>query len=404
MKRIKDLLINLVILAVSLAVMAGLLEVWARWAEAARVKAVAREMEEEKPISQFDSLLGWSKFPGGRRRICRAEFDITIQINSLGLRGPERPYARPAGTRRVLLLGDSFGEGYYVEDEDTVRAVLERGLGDGRCGSWEIINGSTIAYSTDQEYLFFKSEGWKYGAEWVVLMFYYNDLFYNASPMGPAGEVKPCFVVENGRAVPTNVPLTPPGPGAANRQGAGIERMQPWRGSMALRQLSNRTMDAAPRIHGVLARLGLAQPVSNAVPRELVVFSNRPEVEAMWETTAALVGELRREVTARGARLAVLYVPVRFEVNDGVWDLTRARYRMGRRWERTRVQVRLREICDTLDLPFIDPSPGLRAAESSASAAYYTRDVHWTKAGNLVAAQALDAALRPQLRCAGTSR
>jgi hypothetical protein len=400
MKRIKGLLVNLAILVMSLVVVTGLIELWARWTEAARVRAVERELREEKPISQFDPLLGWCKYPGGSRRIRRAEFDITIQINSLGLRGPERPYRRPADTRRVLLLGDSFGEGYYVQEEDTVRAVLERGLRDGRCGSWEVINGSTIAYSTDQEYLFFKSEGRKYGAEWVVLLFYYNDLFYNARPQGPAGEVKPFFVVERGQPVLTQNPLPAPEPGATNRQGSGIERVRPWRGSMALRRLSNRTIDGAPRVHGLLARLGLVQPASNSIPRELVVFGPpRPEVEVMWETTAALLKGLRREVEAEGARLAVLYVPVRFEVNDSVWELTKARYGFGRRWDRTRVVVRLREICRELELPFVDPSATLRAAESSGPAAYFTRDVHWTKAGNLAAAQALEETLRARLQC-----
>src|SRR5262249_22929517 len=119
------------------------------------------------PLSRYHPVLGWDKTPGASQTVRRPEFEISLQFNSRGLRGPERDYARPPGTRRVLILGDSFAEGYYVEEAQTVRAVLEDLLRKEGCGPREVINGGTIAYSTDQEYLFYKSEGQRYGAEAV---------------------------------------------------------------------------------------------------------------------------------------------------------------------------------------------------------------------------------------------
>lgn len=57
------------------------------------------------------------------------EFVTTICYNSLGLRERELPLAKPAGTLRIVLLGDSYGEGMEVEFEDTMGQVLERRLG-----------------------------------------------------------------------------------------------------------------------------------------------------------------------------------------------------------------------------------------------------------------------------------
>jgi len=353
------------------------------------------------PLSRYHPVLGWDKTPGASQAVRRPEFEISLQFNSRGLRGPERDYARPPGTRRVLILGDSFAEGYYVEEAQTVRAVLEDLLRKEGCGPREVINGGTIAYSTDQEYLFYKSEGQRYGAEAVLLLFYYNDLYYNASPVGPGGEAKPYFEVVDAQLVLRNSPVPPPTTGLLNRVEPGTPAPKPWHGSIALRLLSNRTVDSSPSLHAALASVGLVEPVSSEPPKEYWPFGrDHPrEVNTMWERTRYLLAALAAEVEAHGGRLGLLYVPVRFEVNDDVWELSRRRYRLGRRWEREAVVDRLRSVCQELRIPFVDPREELRRQESASPPAYYTRDVHWTAAGNAVAARALEPLVRSWLPC-----
>ena len=41
------------------------------------------------------------------------------------------------------------------------------------------MNGGTAGYSTDQEMLFYETEGHRYQPRVVVLFFYYNDVVYN---------------------------------------------------------------------------------------------------------------------------------------------------------------------------------------------------------------------------------
>ena len=97
----------------------------------------------------------------------------------------------------------------------------------------------------------------------------------------------------------------------------------------------------------------------------------------------------------------MLYVPVRFEVNDRVWELSRQRYRMGRRWDRDVVFERLRSVCEGLGIPLVDPRHELRRQDATGAPAYYTRDVHWTAFGNAVAAHSLEPLLRSWLPCRG---
>jgi hypothetical protein len=400
-RRGRALLLNLSLAAFSLLLSAAGVEIFARVFVEVDL-ARARRSAPERPLSRFHPLLGWDKTPLAEQRVTRPEFDILFRVNSRGLRGPERDYPKPEGTRRLMILGDSFAAGYYVQENETLRAVLEDVLNAGGCGPVETISGGTIAYSTDQEYLFYKIEGRRYQPDALLLMFYYNDLYYNASSTGPGAEAKPYFELQGGALTLRNSPLSPPAEsGTHNRTNPGVNRPKPWRGSMALRLLSRRTVDAAPGLHAFLARLGLTEPVSNDAPREYLPFGpgNREEVQDMWGRTRALLAALRDDAAREHTPVAVLYVPVRFEVNDEAWELTRKRYRWGRRWDRTVVYERLESICRELNVPLIDPREALRRAESAGRPAYYTRDTHWTAVGNAVAAHAAEPVARRVLGC-----
>ncbi len=58
------------------------------------------------------------------------EFVTHISYDSAGIRGPEYAPAKPAGTRRIVVLGDSYGEALEVEFEQTFSRLLERKLND----------------------------------------------------------------------------------------------------------------------------------------------------------------------------------------------------------------------------------------------------------------------------------
>jgi len=78
-------------------------------------------------LGQPDKDFGFESTPGGRG-IWTTEHRARLQLNSLGLRDVERDLAKPAGTFRIGLLGDSMVEGAQVGQQATFGAVAERRL------------------------------------------------------------------------------------------------------------------------------------------------------------------------------------------------------------------------------------------------------------------------------------
>jgi hypothetical protein len=140
----------------------------------------------------FDSKLGWRNIPN----LKSSTHGKPLTINSRGLRDRERDYERTPETRRILVLGDSYAWGYGVGDDETFSRVLERALGVGTT-HWEVINTGVSGWGTDQEYIFFRSEGVKYRPDVVVLAMYLQNDSHNNVAMVQYFLGKPCFTSTN---------------------------------------------------------------------------------------------------------------------------------------------------------------------------------------------------------------
>ena len=77
----------------------------------------------------------------------------------------------------------------------------------------EVINAGTGGYSTDQELLWFTTEGIKYRPDLTVLLVCYNDVLFNAVDRYWRG-YKPLFRIDGDTLKLTNVPVPPPLPAA----------------------------------------------------------------------------------------------------------------------------------------------------------------------------------------------
>src|SRR5262245_34034596 len=78
-------------------------------------------------LGQPDKDFGFESTPGAHG-IWTTENRARVQLNSLGLRDVERDLAKPSGTFRVGLLGDSMVEAAQVSHEATFGAIAERRL------------------------------------------------------------------------------------------------------------------------------------------------------------------------------------------------------------------------------------------------------------------------------------
>lgn len=95
--------------------------------------------------------------------------------NARGYRDRERTTAKPAGTRRVVSLGDSFAWGASVEFEDAYPQRLERALTRRRQETWEVVSLALPGMNTVDEAAQLDQEGMAYEPDAVLLGFVLND-------------------------------------------------------------------------------------------------------------------------------------------------------------------------------------------------------------------------------------
>ena len=96
--------------------------------------------------------------PGGGR--------YHININSQAIRADrDYPTGKPAGVRRIIVLGDSMTAGQFLSNADRFSELLER-----RDPSIEVINLALEGSGTDQQVLLYEHVGLQFEHDLVVLL------------------------------------------------------------------------------------------------------------------------------------------------------------------------------------------------------------------------------------------
>lgn len=388
--KIKRLSINVLLLLGSVVAALLLAEV------ALRVVRPSALLDNDTTLlTEYDSLLGWRKIPNASAMMVSSEYEIEETINSRGLRGPERTYEKPDGVKRILLLGDSFLEGYTVDIDGLVSTVLESRLNQNDSTRYEVINGGTAGYSTDQQVLFFESEGVKYQPDLTVLLFYVNDVWYNLQTRYWRG-FKPVFVVDDTSLVLTNVPVPPP-----DRENFAFE-VSGGTGIVRLIRRADAWFAIHSRLYGV-ARLGMTNSAfinrmaiktgASAIPAEFRAWYVRPddELDSAWRTTETLLRRLKGAAATAGGEFMVFYVPSRPSIYPDDWKRTKYKYAMeDDEWNSEQDATVLRPICHALELSCLFPSARFRQEADQlggeGKALYFARDAHWTPEGHALAA------------------
>jgi hypothetical protein len=98
-----------------------------------------------------------------------------FRTNAQGFRDNENyEYQKPAGQRRVLVLGDSHTQGFEVRQSATFSKLLEQRL-RAKGIDTQVLNTGISGFGTAEELMFLEHEGMKYHPDAVVLAFFGND-------------------------------------------------------------------------------------------------------------------------------------------------------------------------------------------------------------------------------------
>jgi len=120
-----------------------------------------------------DAELGWRPRPG-----VKTEWGhVRVEINAKGLRGPEVAWTKPAGTLRILYLGDSVTFGFGLERvEDTYPYVVGAALEQQLETPVETVNSGVGGWSPWQQYAYLQRDGLRYQPDVIVVGFVLNDI------------------------------------------------------------------------------------------------------------------------------------------------------------------------------------------------------------------------------------
>ena len=342
--------------------------------------------------------------PNAYARLESPEYNIIVRNNSRGIRGPEYSYDRIGKEKRILAIGDSFAVGYTVAFEATFGQVAERMLNTQSKQKYTVIAMGAEAYSTDQELLYFLEEGQKYSPDITVLMFFFNDVWFNNQPVGGAEYgSKPLFRLDGKNLILAQKPNS-----MTTTSVAGAESNRPKR-VIKERSKSPNGVKGWLLSHSRLFRLfwqavnegfisGKIQLrsmwLSDSLFDSLRVFrtSYDDDIQAAWTLTEALIVEFSNEVQRRRGRFILFHVPERASIYEDEWNRAKAHHRWNDEdWRSDQVEIELRRICaaHSLDCIFSTGEFRERARSISPGRLYLVNDFHWGPEGHYLAGRLL---------------
>jgi len=266
---------------------------------------------------RYDPLMGWVNKPlkneGVHFEYAPSLF-FHVTHNSLGLRGKETGYEKRPGTRRILFAGDSYFWGYGVSDAEVLTEVLQRALPP----SYEVLNGGTIGYGTDQEFLWLKNEGLRYRPDIVIFGFSAaNDLVEIATSVAYFTP-KPIFVFEGNDLALKNVPV--PRTEQADRKSLGSPRTAFGKLKQFLRYHTHTYPFVAARLNSrpdwrdFFVTVGLADEYMQEIG-DVPVITNPPQ--DVMDVAQQLILDARKISEEAGAQFVLVFIPDKERAPDG---------------------------------------------------------------------------------------
>ncbi len=127
-------------------------------------------LRDYNDLLEFGAPWGYLHQPDQRARIQGVE----ITINQHGLRGPPASVEKPAGTKRLMILGDSVVFGWGAPQDSIFPARLQRRLA-ARDTSIEVIAAGVASWNTRTEYEWLRARGLAFAPDVLLLLVVYND-------------------------------------------------------------------------------------------------------------------------------------------------------------------------------------------------------------------------------------
>jgi lysophospholipase L1-like esterase len=342
---------KLLLAAVAVLMAFGVCEVAAR----ALLPAPPDDTKEPRIAYRYDPEIRYVLAPSQQGWID----DGWLTINSLGFRGPEVVTPKPAGTFRIVVIGDSVTMGWGVGDSETFSAQLEALLHKRFPGRRsDVVNLGVGGFDTRQEVALLRRNVARLQPDLVLVGFYSNDV--------------PDSLDDKQTAAPSGTRIA-----ASDPRTGQLLHMNPSSPSGWTRQLRrSRITYTLGRLFNRLAGKGEWGMSRFAMELDLLQGRDSAELDRAWGKVEEQLQHLQGLAAANEFSVGIVVLPCKEQV---LGQYPNARY-----------QTRVRSIAQPLGFFVVDPLQSLAASRTRTDALFipYDRN-HPSAAGHRIIGEAI---------------
>lgn len=339
------------------------------------------------PMYRADEVTTWRVKPRFAASVVVDGENFRIRTNSFGFRDGDHSFAKPNGTFRILVLGDSFTFGWGVEaDRIYARLLQGRLLADCSNKALEIITAGTPAWGIEQELAWLKQEGLKFEPDLLILEFYPFDweirnstnkvviagYLLNRSASAAEAELRRELILRRHLIVYRWI-----------RESEPLVKVK----TVMKKLVGDRVWKMLKRAVG----RDRPTPGDTSGPRGLDVYlkGDYPEeIEGAKEAAFRALDDLWAVAKARGAKAALIMVPPVFQIHQDQVERYIRKYGLSGELDIDKPTRLLRAKCNREGWDCLDLAAGfMEVARAKGERLYFPWDPHWTSLGHEVAAQ-----------------
>jgi len=337
-------------------------------------------IESIPPIFNESSYFPWELKPLTKTQHISVtdEFNVSININSLGYRDYEFTKNKPNDTYRILAIGDSTTYGFGVEINETYIKILEKFLNEKEDKKYYIINaGFKSGRGPDTEYLFIKKEGISLNPDMIIVGFFmendfrdYRENTWELDSLEDINKIRP-----KDTYVDSNNKLRNVGNGST-----GSIKGELYKINVYLSFHSHLYILFKNNFRNILIT------IQNGKPEPSIYSLNYPErVEKDIEATLGLLLKMKKIADENNIKLVILIIPTKdqvynYKIRDNENNLLN--------W--TKPNTILKDFGAKNNIKIIDILPHLgEYMRYSKESIYFKIDPHWNKNGNYIVGKSL---------------
>jgi hypothetical protein len=309
-------------------------------------------------------------------RLEQRDFSYIQRVNNFGLRGRDVVVPKPAGTYRILMLGDSFTMGKGVQDDETFSVLVEKALNEAvaQCKGLaiEVVNGGVDSYAPVLSLIELKRDLRPLTPDMVVLNLDLSDLVQETAYRSEG------ILAENGEVVAV--------PQEADRDSL-VERARSWTERHLF--LTRALLFYANQFFGykqVTVRDVVTRANRETVAHSLAEDTNPRDTE--WHNVFDSILRMRDYARINNIQFLISIYPWAHQISDTEWNPGRYAFMDQHSTPSTRSRDRITEFAATSGIELVDTFPVFKAALGSTPL-YFAHDMHWTPAGQRVEARGL---------------